>query len=77
MPDSWRKGGVIRPLGGRGSSEERPRGLSMSLDIEDLGPAVGEDQLGQLLQAKFTDSKGTTTRDVFVPEPKPDDVEDE
>lgn len=46
----------------------KPRGLSISLDLEDLGPAVGEDALGQLLRASFTDSKGTTERTVFVPE---------
>lgn len=62
------RGGVGQTLGSRGVSEERPRGLSISLDLEDLGPAVGEDQLGGLLRATFTDSTGTTERDLFVPE---------
>lgn len=47
------------------------RTLEISLDLEDLGPAVGEEQLGQLLRATFTDSTGTTERDLFVPEAEP------
>lgn len=47
---------------------DKPRGLSISLDLEDLGPAVGEEQLGELLRATFTDGTGTTERAVFVPE---------
>lgn len=44
--------------------------LEISLDLDDLGPAVGEEQLGELLRATFTDGTGTTERDVFVPEPE-------
>lgn len=46
------------------------RTLEITLDLEDLGPAVGEEQLGGLLRASFTDGTGTTTRTVFVPEPE-------
>ena len=49
--------------------------LEISLDLEDLGPAVGEEQLGQLLRATFTDARGTTERTVFVPEPPVDEQE--